>query len=167
MDACEHHWSVIGSIIFSNYFKKPWWESFACPQTSSTSPQANVSLKIMANCGEIPFLHSFSALAFSPSGLDALCTTAWWSDSVTSPMKENRLTPLECRPESALRLKAAWNCPFQMLYLLFVSNLRNGSERVSLDVAALDVVALPGVLACNSSLYHHNWNLPQPEHEYF
>ena len=59
-----------------------------------------------------------------------------FGSTVTSPMEENGLPPLECRSESALRLKAAWNCPLHMLAFPFIPVLRNGLDRVSLEVVA-------------------------------
>ena len=83
------------------------WETSACCQSSGTSPQANGSLKISPSIGEISLLHSFSTLAFSPSGPDAFNNvhlvrpTAWrrgaFRVNCNMSPTENRLAPFEGR----------------------------------------------------------------------
>ena len=53
-------------------------------------------------------MHSFSTMAFSPSGPDAVCTFSPsnsldtpFGSAVISPMEENGLAPLKDRSESA------------------------------------------------------------------
>ena len=86
---------------------------------------------VSASIGEISLLHSFSTLAFSPSGAGALCTfspsnslATPFGSTVMSPIGENGLAPLEDGSESPSRVKADGNCLLHILAFSFISVLR-------------------------------------------
>ena len=89
------------------------------------------SLYMSASIGEISLLQSFSTLAVSPSGPEALWTFSPSNSLVTpfrstvmSPMKENGLAPFEGGSESSSRVKADWNCLLQMFAFSLESVLK-------------------------------------------
>ena len=112
----QMHMSDTGLYLAAASYFSPFLktrETLASRHSSGTSPRAKDSLKIRASNGEISLLHSFSTLAFSPSGPGALCTFSLSNSlvkplgaTVMSPMRENGLAPLEGESESPLHVKA-------------------------------------------------------------